>query len=92
VHNIKIKILLILIITCLANCVVAFCVNCSSAAQEVGACLILSLALQVEKLGLLSTAEKLGLLETAENLLVTDPGKITALSIPALLASLGEPP
>eukprot|EP00884_Botryococcus_braunii_P022838 jgi/Botrbrau1/9238/Bobra.0028s0033.1 len=42
----------------------------------------------VEKLGLLSTAEKLGLLETAENLLVTDPGKVTALSIPALLASL----
>ena len=42
----------------------------------------------IEKLGLLSTAERLGLLETAETALVTDPGKITALSIAPLLVTL----
>lgn len=43
----------------------------------------------IEKAGLLSTAERLGLLEVAETALVTDPGKITALSIAPLLATLG---
>ena len=43
----------------------------------------------IEKAGLLSTAERLGLLEAAENALVTDPGKITALSIAPLVATLG---
>jgi hypothetical protein len=42
----------------------------------------------IERLGLLSTAERLGLLETAETALVTDPGKITALSIAPLLVTL----
>ena len=43
----------------------------------------------IEKAGLLSTAERLGLLEVAENALVTDPGKITALSIAPLVVTLG---
>ena len=39
----------------------------------------------IEQSGLLSTAERLGLLEVAERALVTDPGKITALSIAPLV-------
>lgn len=46
--------------------------------------------LQIEQSKLLSTAENLGLLTIAERLLVTDPGKVTALSIPFFLASAGE--
>lgn len=42
----------------------------------------------IEQSGLLSTAEKLGLLEVAERALVTDPGKITALSIAPLVTTI----
>ncbi|KAK9814674.1 hypothetical protein WJX72_009598 [[Myrmecia] bisecta] len=44
---------------------------------------------QIEKLGLLSTAERLGLLTTLEKLLVAEPGQVSSLSIPFLLATLG---
>lgn len=46
--------------------------------------------LQIEQSRLLSTAENLGLLAIIERLLVTDPGKVTALSIPFFLASAGK--
>ena len=46
--------------------------------------------LQIEQSKLLSTAENLGLLAILERLLVTDPGKVTALSIPFFLASAGK--
>ena len=42
----------------------------------------------IEKSGLLSTAENLGLLEVAESALVSDPGKITAVSIAPLVGLL----
>lgn len=45
---------------------------------------------QIEQSKLLSTAENLGLLAIIERLLVTDPGKVTALSIPFFLASAGK--
>ena len=48
--------------------------------------------LQIEQSKLLSTAENLGLLAIIERLLVTDPGKVTALSIPFFLASAGKSP
>lgn len=44
---------------------------------------------RIEQSKLLSTAENLGLLAIIERLLVTDPGKVTALSIPFFLASAG---
>ncbi|KAL3143446.1 hypothetical protein ABBQ38_002262 [Trebouxia sp. C0009 RCD-2024] len=44
---------------------------------------------RIEQSKLLSTAENLGLLATVERLFVTDPGKVTALSIPFFLASAG---
>lgn len=47
-------------------------------------------AMQIEQSKLLSTAENLGLLATLERLLVTDPGKVTALSIPFFIAAAGE--
>ncbi len=47
-------------------------------------------AMQIEQSKLLSTAENLGLLATLESLLVTDPGKVTALSIPFFIAAAGE--
>ncbi len=47
-------------------------------------------AVQIEQFKLLSTAENLGLLATLERLLVTDPGKVTALSIPFFIAAAGE--
>ena len=46
--------------------------------------------MQIEQSKLLSTAENLGLLAIIERLLVTDPGKVTALSIPFFLASAGK--
>ena len=46
--------------------------------------------LQLESLKLLSTAERLGLLSTLERLLVSDPAAISSLSLPLLVASLGE--
>ena len=46
--------------------------------------------LQIEQAKLLSTAEKFGLLTVLERLLVTDPGRVTALSIPFFLASVGK--
>ena len=46
--------------------------------------------MQIEESKLLSTAENLGLLAIIERLLVTDPGKVTALSIPFFLASAGK--
>lgn len=46
--------------------------------------------MQIEQSKLLSTAENLGLLAILERLLVTDPGKVTALSIPFFLASAGK--
>lgn len=44
---------------------------------------------KIEELGLLSTAEKLGLLSLAEKALTTDPGVVTSLSIPFLVAAIG---
>lgn len=44
---------------------------------------------RIEQFKLLSTAENLGLLATLERLLVTDPGKVTALSIPFFIAAAG---
>ena len=46
---------------------------------------------RIEQAKLLSTAENLGLLTVLERLLVTDPGRVTALSIPFFLAAVGEP-
>ena len=46
--------------------------------------------MQIEQAKLLSTAENLGLLAILERLLVTDPGKVTALSIPFFIAAAGE--
>jgi len=46
--------------------------------------------LQIEQSKLLSTAENLGLLAILERLLVTDPGKVTALSIPFFVAAAGK--
>ena len=46
--------------------------------------------LQIEQSKLLSTVERLGLLTIAERLLVTDPGRVTALSIPFFLLSVGK--
>lgn len=48
-------------------------------------------ALQIEQAKLLSTAENLGLLAILERLLVTDPGKVTALSIPFFILTSGGP-
>lgn len=45
---------------------------------------------QIEQAKLLSTAESLGLLATLERLLVTDPGVVTALSIPFFVAAAGK--
>ena len=45
---------------------------------------------QIEQFKLLSTVENLGLLTVLERLLVTDPGKVTALSIPFFLLSVGK--
>lgn len=44
---------------------------------------------KIEQFKLLSTAENLGLLTVVERLLVTDPGRVTALSIPFFLLSVG---
>lgn len=44
---------------------------------------------KLEQSGLLSKAEELGLLGFAETLLTTDPGLITAASIPPLSAAVG---
>eukprot|EP00210_Caulerpa_lentillifera_P007931 g7570.t1 len=44
---------------------------------------------KIEELGLLSTAEKLGLLTLAEKALTSDPGVITSISIPFLIAMIG---
>lgn len=55
-----------------------------SAAEKAG----LSLS-KIEKLGLLSTAERLGLLSLADEVLVTEPGKISSLSLPFIVASIG---
>lgn len=46
--------------------------------------------MQIEQAKLLSTAESLGLLATLERLLVTDPGVVTALSIPFFVAAAGK--
>lgn len=46
--------------------------------------------MQIEQFKLLSTAENLGLLTVVERLLVTDPGRVTALSIPFFLLSVGK--
>lgn len=46
--------------------------------------------MQIEQLKLLSTAENLGLLTILERLLVTDPGRVTSLSIPFFLLSVGK--
>ena len=46
--------------------------------------------MQIEQSKLLSTAENLGLLAILERLLLTDPGKVTALSIPFFLITSGE--
>ena len=45
---------------------------------------------QIEQSKLLSTAENLGLLAILERLLVTDPGKVTALSLPFFVAAAGK--
>lgn len=44
---------------------------------------------RIEQSKLLSTAENLGLLAILERLLLTDPGKVTALSIPFFLITSG---
>jgi len=44
---------------------------------------------KLEQSGLLSKAEELGLLSFTETLLTTDPGLITAASIPPLAAAAG---
>ena len=44
---------------------------------------------KIEELGLLSTAEELGILSVAENALTTNPGTVTSLSIPFLVAMIG---
>lgn len=44
---------------------------------------------KLEELKLLSKAESLGLLSLAERALTSDPGAVTSLSIPFLLASVG---
>lgn len=46
---------------------------------------------QVEEMKLLSKAEQAGLLSLAERVLTSDPGAVTSLSIPFLLASVGAP-
>ena len=47
------------------------------------------MVVQLEELKLLSKAESLGLLSLAERALTSDPGAVTSLSIPFLLASVG---
>mmetsp|Transcript_14179 Transcript_14179/g.42793 ORF Transcript_14179/g.42793 Transcript_14179/m.42793 type:complete len:187 (+) Transcript_14179:215-775(+) len=45
---------------------------------------------KVEEMKLLSKAEQAGLLSLAERVLTSDPGTVTSLSIPFLLASVGS--
>lgn len=43
---------------------------------------------KIEESGVLSTAEDLGLLSLAEGVLQSDPGNLTALSLPLIVATI----
>lgn len=43
---------------------------------------------KIEESGVLSTAENLGLLSLAEGALQSDPGNVTALSLPLIVATI----